>query len=73
MFVVRTLPAVLGYGAALAVILGTYDYTGGALTGYDKDPNVDEYLRKQELRKNRRRPIQETLEELGEGRGRTKL
>lgn len=72
-FVVRTLPAVLGYGAGLAVLLGTYDYTGGVLSGYDKDPNVDEYLRKEQLRKNRRRPIQETLEELGEGRGRTKL
>ncbi|MCJ1299025.1 hypothetical protein MMC08_001816 [Hypocenomyce scalaris] len=65
----RTLPAVLGYGAGLAVLLGTYDYTGGVLTGYDKDPNGDEYLRKEQLRKNRRRPIQETLEELGEGRG----
>ena len=68
---VRTLPAVLGYGAGLAVLLGTYDYTGGVLSGYDKDPNVDEYLRKEQLRKNRRRPIQETLDELGEGRGRT--
>ncbi|SLM40180.1 nadh-ubiquinone oxidoreductase 213 kda subunit [Lasallia pustulata] len=65
----RTIPAVLGYGAGLAVLLGTYDYTGGVLTGYDKDPNVDEYWRKEQLRKNRRRPIQETLEELGEGRG----
>ncbi|MCJ1256372.1 hypothetical protein MMC24_004193 [Lignoscripta atroalba] len=65
----RTLPAVLGYGAGLAVLLGAYDYTGGVLTGYEKDPNVDEYERKEALRKNRRRPIQETLEQLGEGRG----
>lgn len=69
LYLVRTMPAVLGYGAGLAVILGAYDYTGGTLRGYDKDPNVDEYERKQYLRKNRRRPIQETLEELGEGRG----
>lgn len=67
--VVRTLPAVLGYGAGLAVLLGAFDYTGGVLTGYDKDPSVDEYERKEYLRKNRRRPIQETIEELGEGRG----
>ena len=66
---VRTMPAVLGYGAGLAVLLGSFDYTGGQLRGYDKDPEVDEYERKQQLRKNRRRPIQETLEELGEGRG----
>jgi len=67
--IVRNLPAVLGYGAGLAVLLGTFDYTGGVLTGYDKDPSVDEYERKEHLRKNRRRPIQETIEELGEGRG----
>ncbi|KAI9813535.1 MAG: hypothetical protein M1832_006266 [Thelocarpon impressellum] len=65
----RTIPAVLGYGAGFAVILGTFDYTGGVLTGYSRDPEVDEFERKQQLRKNRRRPIQETLEELGEGRG----
>lgn len=66
---VRTMPAVLGYGAGLAVLLGTFDYTGGVLTGYTKDPEVDEYERKEMLRRNRRRPIQETVTELGEGRG----
>ncbi len=66
---VRTIPAVLGYGAGLAVLLGTFDYTGGVLTGYTRDPDVDEFERKEQLRKNRRRPISETIEELGEGRG----
>ncbi|MCJ1224148.1 hypothetical protein MMC12_000792 [Toensbergia leucococca] len=66
---IRTFPAVLGYGAGLAVLLGTYDYTGGKLTGYERDSTVDEYERKEQLRKNWRRPIQETLEEVGEGRG----
>ncbi|MCJ1296137.1 hypothetical protein MMC34_007702 [Xylographa carneopallida] len=65
----RTMPAVLGYGAGLAVFLGTFDYTGGVLTGYEKDPSVDEYDRKQQLRKNRRIPISETINDLGEGRG----
>ncbi|KAL9094850.1 MAG: hypothetical protein Q9165_002799 [Trypethelium subeluteriae] len=64
-----TLPAFLGYGAALAVIAGAYDYTGGSLGGYRKDPDVDEVARKEFLRKNRRRPIEETLADLGEGRG----
>lgn len=50
---------------------GVFDYTGGALTGYEKDPDVDEFERKEQLRKNRRRPIQETLDEVGEGRGKT--
>ena len=63
----------MGYGAGLAVLLGTYDYTGGKLTGYERDSTVDEYERKEQLRKNWRRPIQETLEEVGEGRGQSVL
>ena len=66
---VRTFPAVLGWGAALAVTQGIFDYTGGKFSGFEKDPNVDEYERKEELRRNNRRPIQETLDQLGEGRG----
>lgn len=67
---VRTMPTVLGLGAMAAVILGTFDYTGGMLQGYSRDPEMDEFERKQWLRKGRRRrPIQETIDELGEGRG----
>merc|ERR1712093_348774 len=62
-------PAVLGFGALTAVVLGAYDYTGGALTGYRKDPEMDEFGRKEALRKNRRRPIDQTISEIGEGRG----
>ncbi len=49
--------------------MGVFDYTGGKFSGFDREANVDEYERKEELRKNKRRPIQETLQELGEGRG----
>lgn len=49
--------------------MGAYDYGGGALTGYKKDPEVDEFDRKDFLRKNRRRPLEETISEIGEGRG----
>ena len=65
----RSLPATLGFGAGLAVLQGVFDYTGGKFTGLDKDPDVNEYERKEQLKKQRRRPIQETLNELGEGRG----
>ena len=65
----RTFPAVLGFGAGLAVLQGVFDYSGGKFTGYDKDPQIDEYTRKEALRANKRRPIQETLDQLGEGRG----
>ena len=68
----RTLPAVLGHGAALSVIMAVFEYQGGSLSGFRKDPDVDEFERKEELRKNRRRPIQETIGELGEGRGKVK-
>ena len=67
--IARTLPAVLGYGAALSVILGVLDYTGGDLRGYNKEAGHDEFERKEELRRNKRRPIEETIEQLGEGRG----
>ena len=66
---VRTFPAVLGFGAGLAIAQGVFDYTGGKFSGYDKDPHVDEYERKEAMRKIQRRPIQETLDQLGEGRG----
>jgi hypothetical protein len=39
------------------------------LTGYERDPTVDEVSRKEYLRKNRRRPVDEIVNELGEGRG----
>jgi len=52
-----------------AIIMGAYDYGGAALTGYKKDPEIDEFERKQALRKNRRIPIEQTIAEIGEGRG----
>jgi len=52
-----------------SIVLGFFNYTGGKLTGYAKDPTVDEVGRKEYLRKNRRRPFEDTIEELGEGRG----
>lgn len=66
---VRSGPAVFGYGAALGIVLGAFNYTGGALTGYVRDPGVDEVERKEYMRKNRRRPLEDTVTELGEGRG----
>lgn len=65
------MPAVVGLGALMAVASSAFQYTGGKLSGYDRDPNVDEYERKEAMRANRRRPITETISELGEGRGET--
>ena len=68
-FVVRSFPHTVGFGAGLAVLQGVFDFTGGKFSGYERDPELNEYERREQLRKQRRRPIQETLDELGEGRG----
>jgi hypothetical protein len=62
-------PAFFGYGTGLAALLYAFDYTGGGMGGYKRDLDADEVARKEFLRKNRRRPIAETIYELGEGRG----
>ncbi|KAA8649812.1 hypothetical protein EYZ11_005499 [Aspergillus tanneri] len=65
----RTFPALLGYGAALAAAMGAFEFTGGSLWGNKRDVTVDEFERRQQLRKAYRTPGEETLAELGEGRG----
>ncbi|KAI9738362.1 MAG: hypothetical protein M1834_008865 [Cirrosporium novae-zelandiae] len=64
----RTIPAVMGYGAGLAVVMGAVEYTGNTL-GTNKTQDEDDYAKKMKMRMNRRRPIQETLDAIGEGRG----
>jgi hypothetical protein len=63
------MPAVLGYGSGLAIVAFAFDYTHTSLSGQKGDPTVDEVDRKTAMRRNRRRPIEETIAELGEGRG----
>lgn len=60
------MPAVLGYSAALAVIMGGFDYTGGSLQGMYKDITLDEVSRKEMIRTTRRKPIESIIEEVGE-------
>lgn len=62
------MPVMLGWGALTSVVLAAYDYTGSSsLKGFRKD-REDEFERKETLRKNRRRPMEETIAEIGEGR-----
>lgn len=63
------IPRILGYGLFTGITMAAFEFTGGSLRGYWNAPKVDEYERKEMLRKNRRRPIEETLAEIGEGRG----
>lgn len=60
------MPRVFGFGAGMAVLLSAANYTGG-LKG-NKDKEADEFARKEAMRMNRRRPVEETLAEVGEGR-----
>lgn len=69
MEIAGTTAAFIGYGAGAALLMGVFNFTGGRLTGFEKNPELDEFERKQQMRKNRRRPIEETIAELGEGRG----
>ncbi|KAH8903246.1 NADH:ubiquinone reductase [Coniochaeta sp. PMI_546] len=64
----RSMPRILGYGALFSVVLAVFDYTGSSLKGSRRTQELDEFDRKEYLRKNRRRPLEETLAEVGEGR-----
>lgn len=63
----------MGYGGLFSVVLSAFTYTGASFTGFKRDAGVDEVERKEFLRKNRRRPLEETISELGEGRGQLQL
>lgn len=69
MSTVRTFPALLGYGVALSTAMTAFEYTGGSLFGYQKDTSVDEFDRRTALRKAFQTPGEQTISELGEGRG----
>lgn len=59
----------MGYGAALSTFMTAFEYTGGSLFGYKKDQDVDEYDRRTALRKNFQTAGEQSIAELGEGRG----
>ena len=69
----RTLPSVMGNGLALAAIMGAINVTGGSFFREHFDPDADGYLTKEEKRKRFRRPVNEVINELGEGRGESDL
>ena len=64
----------LGAGAAFSTVLTAFRYTNGIRGVGDIRSQVDddgEVERREELKKVRRRPLSETLEQLGEGRGKS--
>lgn len=58
----------LGAGAAFSTVMTTFRFTGG-LAGPGENLDEDEVERREAAKKVRRRPLSETIEQLGEGRG----
>ncbi|CAN9088220.1 hypothetical protein AA0113_g2223 [Alternaria arborescens] len=68
----RSLPFMLGAGVCFSTALSAYRYANGMRGVGDIRDQVDddgEVERREELKKVRRRPLSETLQQLGEGRG----
>lgn len=53
----------------VATALTAFEFTGGSLAGKGHGTEEDEFDRRERLRKNFRTPIEETVAQLGEGRG----
>ncbi|KAF2130142.1 hypothetical protein P153DRAFT_366609 [Dothidotthia symphoricarpi CBS 119687] len=65
----RSLPFMLGAGVAFSTVMSAYRYTNGFRGPGSLETDEDEVARKEALRKVYRRPLSETIEQLGEGRG----
>lgn len=60
----------LGNATALGVVLAVAAYSGATMFGApDVHPDEGRWPTKEDLRKRFRRPVNETINELGEGRG----
>jgi hypothetical protein len=59
----------LGAGAAFSTVLTAFRYTNGWRGMASAETDEEEVERRENAKKFRRRPISETIEQLGEGRG----
>ena len=58
----------VGAGAAFSIVQATVNYTQG-VRPEKVEYEEEEVERREAIRKMRRRPLEETIEQLGEGRG----
>lgn len=63
------MPSVLGSGVLLGVALAGAQYGGGAIFSQRSDPDEDKFAKREEVRRRFRRPVNELINEIGEGRG----
>ena len=61
--------SVIGRGVLVAVTLAAASYTGNSMLSETVDPETDRFLSKSEIRNRFRRPVNELINEIGEGRG----
>jgi hypothetical protein len=59
----------IGAGAAFSTALTAYRYTSGLRGTMAVEEDQEEVERRENIKKARRRPLSETIEQLGEGRG----
>lgn len=61
------MPVVMGLGGAVGVVQGALYFLGGRIDSFKTES--DEFERKEKVRRTTRLPIEQTVSELGEGRG----
>jgi hypothetical protein len=61
--------ATLGRAFALGTVASVVSYTGSSMFESSSDKHADQAARKEEAKSRYRRPLNETINELGEGRG----
>ncbi len=61
--------SVIGRGVLLAITLAAASYTGNSMLSDTVNTDPDRFLTKSEIRNRFRRPVNELINEVGEGRG----
>ncbi|PHH60352.1 hypothetical protein CDD81_1837 [Ophiocordyceps australis] len=64
----RRMPVVVGLGALCSAIQGTIWFCGGRIDSF-YNQEEDEFERKEKIRRTTRVPVEQTIAEIGEGRG----
>lgn len=64
------MPVVMGLGGGLAIFQGMFHYLGGRYDSFKRED--DEFERKEIIRRSTRLPIEQTISEIGEGRGKSR-
>lgn len=61
------MPVVMGLGVLVGSVQGTLQFLGGRIDSFKKED--DEFARKETVRRTTRLPVEQTISEVGEGRG----